>query len=48
MRMRAEEQCKLALTDRDSEARYDIQKVWYPNRVHKIDNHEGPIDCLGD
>ena len=48
MRMRAEEQCKLALTDRDCEARYDIQKVWYPNRVHKIDNHEGPIDCLGD
>jgi len=46
--MSAEEQSRLAGLDKDRESRYDVQHVWYPDRVHKIDNREGPVDFLGD
>lgn len=48
MMMSAEEQRKLENLDRDSESRYDVEKLWYPDRIHKIDNFEGPVDFLGD
>ena len=48
MFMNPEQQERLAGLDKDRESRYDVQRVWYPDRVHKIDNKEGPVDFLGD
>lgn len=48
MSINKEQESILEGLDQDRPDRYDVRKRWYPERLHKTDKAEGPIDCMGD
>ena len=48
MNINIKKQQKLEGLDKDGPERYDLRMRWYPEREHKTDKVEGPVDCMGD